>query len=169
MEKIWHLSKLAAYTKVEKNMFIVTFATEIYKQRVVNGKPWLFDSHLFALQNLEGACQLVETIIDTESFWIQLYDLPFQFMNRRYENLIGDKLGKVLEIDVNDDDTRWGEYLRIRVEINLNKPLTRGRALEFKRKKLWIPLKYEKLSRFYFLYGSIAHTMKCNPIAANEG
>lgn len=68
MGKIWCLSKPAAFTKVGKNMFIVTFATETDKQRVVNDKPWLFDGHLFALQNLDGAHQLAETMINIESF-----------------------------------------------------------------------------------------------------
>lgn len=56
MGKIWCISKPAIFSEVGSNSFIVTFATEIDKQRVINGKLWLFDGHLFALQNLDGAC-----------------------------------------------------------------------------------------------------------------
>lgn len=127
-------------------MFIVTFATKTNKQRVVNGEPWLFNTYLFALQDMDGTYQLAKTMINTKSFWIQLHNLPFHCKNRHYGNLIGEKIGKVLEIDVDYDDTGWGKYLRIRVEVNLYKPLARGRALEYNGKKLWITLKYKKLS-----------------------
>lgn len=126
-------------------MFIITFAMEADKQRVVNGKLWLFDGHLFALQSLDGACQLAETMIIIESFWNQLHNLPFWCMNRHYGNIIGGKLGKIVEVDVDDDDTGLDEFLRIRVEINLNKLLARGQVIEYNKKNLWIPMKYEKL------------------------
>lgn len=127
MGKIW-LGALANQKLLQKlkNMFIVTFAIETNKQRVANDKPWLFDGYLFALQDLDGAYQLVETMINTERFWIQIHNLPFRCMNSRYGNFIRGKIGKVVEIDVNDDNTVRGEYLRIHVEINLSKPLVRG-------------------------------------------
>lgn len=46
---------------------------------------------------------------------------------------------------MDDDDIGLDEFLRIRVEINLNKLLARGRVIEYNRKNLWIPMKYEKL------------------------
>lgn len=77
MGKIWRLSKLAVFIEVGKNMFIVTFATGIDKQRVVVGKLWLFDSNLFALQDLDVASQLVKILINNKSFWVQLHNLSF--------------------------------------------------------------------------------------------
>lgn len=56
-------------------------------------------------------------------------------MNRHYGTNIGGKLGTVLEVDVDGDDTSWGEFLRVRVEIDLNKPLVRGRTIEYNGKK----------------------------------
>lgn len=96
-----------------RNTFIVTFAIETDKQRVVNGKLWLFDGYLLALQNLDGACQLVETKIKSDCFWIQLHNLPFRCMNRHYGSLIGGKIGTLWEVDVDGDDTGWGEFLRV--------------------------------------------------------
>lgn len=109
MEKIWRVSKLAAFTDVGKNTFIVTFAIKTDKQRVVHGKPWLFYGHLFSLQNLDGAAQLTENMINTEWFWIQIHNIPFRCMNCYYGNLLEEKIGKVLKIDVDDDDMGWGK------------------------------------------------------------
>lgn len=59
--------------------------------------------------------------------------------------LLKKKIGKVMEVDV--DDTDWSEYLRVLVKIHLSTPLARGRAMKYKENKLWIPMKYEKLLR----------------------
>lgn len=88
-------------------------------------------------------------------------------MNRVYGNLIGKTIGQVLEIDVEDDDTSFGPFLRVQVKLNLNKPLTRGRSIQVKGENIWIPIKYEKLSPFCFHFGRIAHTENYNPNHAN--
>lgn len=72
-----------------------------------------------------------------------------------------------MKIDVDDDNTGWGKYLKIRVEINLTKLLAKDKSLEVNREKIWIPLKYEKLPQFCFHCGRIALTEKCNPIIEN--
>lgn len=51
--KIWKLSKLAIFKKMGKNTFSITFANEADKLRVEAGKPWLFDSNLFVLKELD--------------------------------------------------------------------------------------------------------------------
>lgn len=81
-------------------MFIITFATKTNKRKVINGKPWLFDGHLFSLQNMDRKRQLAETMINTKSCWIQIHYLPFRCMNHYYGNIIGGKVEKVLDIGV---------------------------------------------------------------------
>lgn len=51
-------------------------------------------------------------------------------MNGFYGNLISKTIEKVLEVDVEEDNTAWGRFLRVRVEINLAKPLPRGTSLK---------------------------------------
>lgn len=43
------------------------------------------------------------------------------------------------------------------MEIRLNKIIARGRMLEIKGTSIWVPLKYEKLSKLCFKCGSIVH------------
>lgn len=73
-----------------------------------------------------------------------------------------------MDADVDDDDIGLGEYLKVRVKLNLYKPLIKGRAFEFSRKKYWLPLKYEKISRYCVLYGHIAHSSKCIPMTEDS-
>lgn len=64
-------------------------------------------------------------------------------MSRYYGELIGNTIIMVLGVDVDIDDTRCGPFLRVRVDINLSKPLARGRKFPVMDDDLWIPLKYE--------------------------
>jgi hypothetical protein len=50
-------------------------------------------------------------------------------MNQVVGNQIGSTMGKVEDVAVAEDDVGWGRYLRVRVAINLFKPLERGRTL----------------------------------------
>lgn len=86
--------------------------------------------------------------INMECFRIQLYSLPFRCINCHYGNIIRGKLGTVMKVDVDGDDTSWGEFLRVWVEIDLNKPLVREQTNEYNGKKLWISIRYEKLPRY---------------------
>lgn len=145
MGKIWRISKPAVFAEVRTNMFIITLAIETNKFKVMQGKLWLSDGNLFALKDLDRQSQLAKVKFEVESFWVQLHDLPVIYMDKFYGNLIGNKIGKVLEVDVDEDDTGWGKYLRVRIEISLTKPLARVRSLQVKGESLRIPLQYKKL------------------------
>lgn len=90
---------------------------------MVAWKSSLFDNALFSLQSLDGSKILSKTIFDFEHFSIQMHGLPVRYMNRFYGEMIRNTIGRVLELDVDLDDTGWGSYLHVRVDIDLSKPL----------------------------------------------
>lgn len=119
---------------------------------MLDDKPWLFDNKPFFLRALDGFSKLAKTKFDLETFWIQLHILPIMCMNHFYGELIGENIGKVLKVDVKEEDIGWGHFLRVRVEIQLAKPLACGRLIKVKGDSLWIPLNYEKLPHYFFSY-----------------
>jgi hypothetical protein len=82
---------------------------------------------------------------------------PLLAWGRRFGIKIGSSVGLVEEIDIFDDEVGWGEYLRICVLLDLQKPLARGRKLHFQNKSTWVAFKYEKLPEFCFTCGVIKH------------
>lgn len=99
---------------------------------------------------------------DMASFWIQLHQLSFAGMKKKCRELIGNTIGMVEEVDVNEDDIGWGQGLRVKVNLDLKKPVARGRTVTIKGSKYWIPFKYDKLPRFCFKCGCITHdTVAC--------
>ena len=51
----------------------------------------------------------------------------------------------------------WGEFLRVKIKLDMSKPLAQGRMLKIKDKSVWIAFQYEKIPNFYFRCGIIQH------------
>lgn len=58
MFKIWRLSKPIVFQEVGKNCFVVIFNTNTDKQKIEEGRPWLFNNNLFILKPFEVDLQL---------------------------------------------------------------------------------------------------------------
>lgn len=86
-----------------------------------------------------------------------MYDLPLGCMGKAMGERLGSLLGEVEEVDTNELGVGWGEYLRVRVKLNLMKPLLRGRKLKVKDKTHWIAFQYEKITILCFTCGTICH------------
>ncbi|PPD78727.1 hypothetical protein GOBAR_DD24350 [Gossypium barbadense] len=56
-----------------------------------------------------------------KSLWI--YNIPFEQMDREVAIDVGKAIGEVVAIDWHDKNGRWTEYIRIRVKIDVLRPL----------------------------------------------
>lgn len=120
-------------------------------------KAWLFESSLLSLKPFNG-CTLA-TIMDVfrEFFWLQMHDLPIACMNEEMGTFIGNTIGTVKECDVQNDGSGWDAVLRVLIELDIHKRITRGQTLNVKGIKTWAPLTYEKLLKNCFRCGRIIH------------
>jgi hypothetical protein len=67
------------------------------------------------------------------------------------------------------ESNRMGKFLRIRVSVDLTKPLKRGSKLNFQGKEIWVDYKYERLPNFCFACGRIGHQMRdCEDIEDHD-
>lgn len=93
------------------------------------------------------------------AFWIQLHHLSLACMNREVGQQIGQTVGEIEDIDVAGDGVGWGKFLRIRMGIDAEKPLARGRMIQLKGRQNWVAFQYEKLPRFCFGCVIICHAI----------
>lgn len=85
--------------------------------RVMEGRPWLFDNHLFILQLFDAFTKPSKLNFDRKVFWVQIYNLPLGCMNEEYGIQVDGLVGRVMEVDVLEDGIGWGRFLRVKVEI----------------------------------------------------
>ncbi|MBA0671651.1 hypothetical protein Goklo_007500 [Gossypium klotzschianum] len=104
-------------------------------------------------------------------FWLRVYNIPIELMDRQMALDIGNAIGKLVAIDWKDRNGGWTEFMRLKVKINALKPLRRIVKLVDKEGFETIRLlKYEKLPDFCYECGIIGHTIKkCSFIKEDDG
>ncbi|XP_042939567.1 uncharacterized protein LOC122274609 [Carya illinoinensis] len=112
MEKISRVERHMEFQEIGNNSFIITFASKKDKVKVMGGCPWLFDNYLFVLKDYDGDTQPHLISFDKVSFWIHMLNLPLSCMTIEMGKQIGDSVGLVREIDVQEDGVAWGRVLR---------------------------------------------------------
>ncbi|XP_040987678.1 uncharacterized protein LOC121235396 [Juglans microcarpa x Juglans regia] len=166
MAKVWRLSKPAIFIEMGKNIFVITFATHADKNRVMSGRPWFFDGQMFVLKVFDGYTPLNKMSFDDVVLWVQFHNLPLFGMSWECGERMGSSLGVVEEVEVDGDDVGWGRFLRVKILLNLKKPLAKGWGwtITLQGLKTWIPIQYEKLPRFCLKCGRIVHEEKGCPV-----
>jgi hypothetical protein len=140
------------------------FEDESDMRRVLKGRPWLFDRQIMVLNEFDGSIPISQMQFTHSPFWVQVHEMPLLLMTKGIGEKIRMSLGRLVDVDVARDGIGWGRCLRIRMVINLTKPLDRGRALTLAGKSYWVIFKYEKLSSLCFECGRIIHGVKGCPV-----
>ncbi|KAL3520902.1 hypothetical protein ACH5RR_019051 [Cinchona calisaya] len=76
---------------------------------------------------------------------------------------IGKVFNQVADVIIPVRGGKEGKHIKILVEINLTKPLTRGTMVKFEGRTHWVNFNYERCPDFCYHCGIIAHLEKnCN-------
>ena len=66
-------------------------------------------------------------------------------------NLIGSKIGRIIEVDIEKGEMAWGEFLHVWVSIDISKSLLCGKMVNIGlAEPVWIRLSYELLPNFCY-------------------
>ena len=89
------------------------------------------------------------------ALWVHVYDLPTGFITKNIGRQVEYKIIEILMVDLDDEINGWRDYLRIRVKLDVEKPLTKIVYVSMgeKRRCLAFHVKYDKLSKFCAVCG----------------
>ena len=125
--------------------------------KVLAGEPWSFDKFLVVMQKFDGSKDVRHMGFELATFWIQVHDLPLRFRNRRVAEKLCEALGTVKR-EEEETDIVGDRFVRVRVTLNISKPLCRGRVITLEDgKDLWISFKYERLPNLCYRCGCLSH------------
>ena len=69
---------------------------------------------------------------------------------------IGSKIGRVLEVDKRAMQAELAKFLRVRVEVPIDKPLRRGGFVKNEEgERVWVDFRYERLPNFCYTMASL--------------
>ncbi|KAK9148784.1 hypothetical protein Scep_007541 [Stephania cephalantha] len=142
--KEWNIYVNAAFSKVETNIFQISFAEIKMRYKVLNSGPWLFERCLFPVMQWREVLALI-----VDSF-----------------TTIGKRIGAVVEMGEGLSTKRIEprKFMLVKVEIPLKTHLTRGLCLEDEEKNSkWVSFKYERLPAFCYYCGCLNPEEPCCP------
>lgn len=83
---------------------------------------------------------------------------------------IGSRLGKVIEVDKRSLQADQAKFMRIRVEIPIDKPLRKGGNItNAEGERCWIIFRYERLPTFCYICEILGHDDKHCQMSQTEG
>ena len=104
-------------------------------------------------------------------FWVQVWGLPFDLITPKIGTLVGNSMGRYLLVDGRTDQSKQAQFLRVKVEFPLHKPLHRGGHFTSPEgERYWADYRYERLLFFCFRCGLLRHEARhCPSLTTDMG
>uniref|UniRef100_A0ACD5YIE3 Uncharacterized protein n=1 Tax=Avena sativa TaxID=4498 RepID=A0ACD5YIE3_AVESA len=152
------------FRSVGDNTFIVEFASKADKDRIKAGAPWTVGKHAVLINNFDARQRPSDVCFDKLTVWARIKNPRFELMNRSWGEELGARLGKVESVETDSQGRAWGDYLRVRVTVDITKPLLRCVTVYSKKYKELdtYEVVYERLPHYCFSCGLLGHSsMEC--------
>uniref|UniRef100_A0A803PKY1 Zinc knuckle CX2CX4HX4C domain-containing protein n=1 Tax=Cannabis sativa TaxID=3483 RepID=A0A803PKY1_CANSA len=131
---------------------------EVDARWVLEGTPWTFNKIPLIIQRLNLGENPRLVPLNTMEIWVQVYDLRVGFQSDRVLRACGAYIGQFVSSCPKNYSGIWREYLRVRVLINIDKPLKRRMKIYYtKEDYFWANFKYERVPTFCFICGILGH------------
>lgn len=122
--------------------------------------PWNFFKNLIVFKEPSGWRNPRTMVFNEMSIWVQDHNIPLACMHEELLRKLGKLTGTLLEMDKGDNGVVMGNYARLRVFIDITKPLKkfiRIKAIE-EAEDIIIILVYERLPNFCYACGRVGHS-----------
>ena len=167
----WNLFQDLKVSTLGRNRFQMTFPSEKEMGRILRGGPWKINGNAILFQIFDEGKKLDELRFEKMGIWIRIHNLPLGMATGEWGEKDGRQVGEVMEADVDEEGRGWGDYLRIRVEVDVREPL--GRAvfytIEGSGRREMAPVTYERLPNICKACGRVGHSDKECGIKIKEG
>ncbi|XP_030936712.1 uncharacterized protein LOC115961968 [Quercus lobata] len=157
---LWRAKKDFKVREAGDHLLLFVFELKSDAERVLANEPWTFDKHAVLLQRFDGSIPSRYLRFTKLKFWVQIHGLPMCLLDSEMAIELGETLGQVSPCE-NLSELVGREFLRVHVEIDISKPLCRGRRITLDaEEEIWVSFKYEKLPNFCNWCGMISHDGK---------
>ncbi|XP_050222721.1 uncharacterized protein LOC126672813 [Mercurialis annua] len=168
---LWRTKEPLTVEAVGMNLFVFHFGAQEDRRRVLAGGPWNYLEKLIVLEVPTGLGDYNSMAFDQASFWVQIHNLPLMCLSKEAGRSLGANLGLVEEVDPGASGDCTGRYIRVRVKMNITKPLKRGLKVKVddKGNTVMAVLWYERLPDLCYQCGIIGHPLLECPKRSEEG
>ncbi|GKV19303.1 hypothetical protein SLEP1_g29584 [Rubroshorea leprosula] len=91
-------------------------------------------------------------------FWVRIYGVPLRRMMVATAGVLGQSIGGVVAIDAGEGRPWSMDYLKVKVEVDVRRPLMRGRRVLLEDgSSIWVSFRYERRFNFCYTFGLLDH------------
>ena len=169
LKSAWKMGSDLQIVEVGNNVLQFKFSSEFQLQWVERNGPWNFENNLLLLCRWRKGMSASNISFTHSPFWVQIWDLPFEHMSTEVGKDLGNCLGNFIEADRRTGHYDQAKFMRIRVNLQLDKPLRRrGKVAGDDGDKFWVSFKYERLPTFCYICGRMGHDDRHCPESAEH-
>jgi hypothetical protein len=158
MDAAWGFARKWDIRPVVDNLFILQVSCLGDWNRAMLEGPWIFRQMGVMIEPYDGIADPSSVILNRIHAWVQIRGIPPLF---RKEGIVRDmaaRIGEVLSVDLYVLGASGTSFVRVRVKIDVNKPLTRIVGLHPEgSERLSFQVLYEKLPRYCEVCGVLGN------------
>lgn len=168
---VWKPAMGITIKELEADIYLFQFYHSEDLNWVKNGGPWSFDNIMLVLSTIPPGENPVKVPLVSLNIWIQIHDLPSGFMSEQVGKQLGNFFGEFIMYDHKNDSSLWRECMRLKIKLDVRKPLKRKKKITSRNgKEFIVNCKYERLGEFCFVCGMVTHTDRfCRKYLENQG
>ncbi|TXG57544.1 hypothetical protein EZV62_015373 [Acer yangbiense] len=157
--KIWWTKGRVEIEAASNNVFTFQFEKAEDRCRILAGGPWTFDGALIVLEKPIGKGDVQDMSFSWAEFWVQIYQVPLLCMTKEIGQFLGSMVGVVKDVDVGLTGECSGDFLRVRVVVDISKPLRRCIRVDVMgdEEETVMLLRSERLPNHCFRCGRLGH------------
>ncbi|MBA0880165.1 hypothetical protein Goshw_014377, partial [Gossypium schwendimanii] len=163
-KSLWFTKEEVNFVALKEGAILVKFGNVEDKKRILNLSPWLFDQCLFAMLPYVKRTRSGVLRFQLNSIWVRIFSIPLEYMDTQVAMDVGSAIREVIATGWHDREGGWTEYIRLRVILDIFKPLRRVVQFVNSESVVYVcAIKYERLPIFCYSCGLISYsTQKCD-------
>lgn len=126
---VWRPALGINIEEIETGIFLFQFYHKKDMNWVLKGGPWSFDSVMLVLTAVPQGEEPRNVALWHINMWIQIHGLPNGFMLEAVGKQLGNFFGEFVEYDVKNNTNNGRDWMRIRVRLDVRKPLKRKKKI----------------------------------------
>lgn len=120
--------------------------------RALTQRPWLYDNQMIVLQPWRPGLRKDDPSFRKGLIWIRINRIPNNWLSKEVGWKIGKLFSKCLNVILSEYGSKAGRWLKLFVEIELDKPLMRGTYMKLDDEHVWVEFTYEYIPAFLLLF-----------------
>ncbi|XP_028067156.1 uncharacterized protein LOC114269963 [Camellia sinensis] len=165
VKHLWALQDDFNAIDLGSNYFLFKFSSQEDCTHVYSGGPWVILDHYLIVRKWEPDFKASKAFETTTDVWVRFPELPIKYFQEKVLYTIAKQLGRPLKIDLTTSMATRGKFARVRIEMDLNKPL----CPKFLLGKKSYSIEYESIHSFCFHCGRVDHRKEfCRHKVANR-